>query len=252
MPLFDHFRPPVSKVQGWSTIHAAWAGKIVDRLNDRLIPMGFLAGERVASINHAEIDIGTWESATRPRRKSAPNGRTATLDAPPAAYTAPEPDATAELRADFSLTTAIRIHDEAGTLVAVIELVSPSNKDRPLERDAFAGKVVAHVMDGVCVAVVDVVTIRRTNLHNGVCDVMHLPEHVRMPDRPATYAVTYRPKTTFTNVATNRTLSVDVWKRPLVVGEPMPTMPLRLTGDTFVPLELEATYLETCRRRGII
>ena len=56
----------------------------------------------------------------------------------------------------------------------------------------------------------------------------------------------------------------DVWlidgERATTVGptapagwtEPMPTMPLRLTGDTFVPLELEETYTDACRKRKLL
>jgi hypothetical protein len=29
-------------------------------------------------------------------------------------------------------------------------------------------------------------------------------------------------------------------------------MPLRLTGDLFVPVDFEATYMEACRRRRLV
>jgi hypothetical protein len=29
-------------------------------------------------------------------------------------------------------------------------------------------------------------------------------------------------------------------------------LPLRLTGDLFVPVDFEATYVETCRRRRLL
>jgi hypothetical protein len=34
---------------------------------------------------------------------------------------------------------------------------------------------------------------------------------------------------------------------PLALGQPLPTLPLWLANDFAVPLELEATYEETCR-----
>ncbi len=40
--------------------------------------------------------------------------------------------------------------------------------------------------------------------------------------------------------------------RPLALGEPLPTLPLRLTGDLFVGVDLEAAYQEACRRRRLI
>ena len=36
------------------------------------------------------------------------------------------------------------------------------------------------------------------------------------------------------------------------VGDTLPTMPLRLIADYFVPVELELTYTEACRRRRLI
>ena len=37
------------------------------------------------------------------------------------------------------------------------------------------------------------------------------------------------------------------WTHTLVVGQPLPLLPLWLADDLAVPLELEATYEETCR-----
>jgi len=37
------------------------------------------------------------------------------------------------------------------------------------------------------------------------------------------------------------------WTHTLVVGQPLPLLPLWLAENVAVPLELEATYEETCR-----
>ena len=37
------------------------------------------------------------------------------------------------------------------------------------------------------------------------------------------------------------------WTHTLVVGQPLPILPLWLADNLAVPLELEATYEETCR-----
>ncbi len=44
---------------------------------------------------------------------------------------------------------------------------------------------------------------------------------------------------------------IDLWMHRLAVGSPLPTMPLRLTGNLFVPVDLEAPYTEACRRRRL-
>lgn len=250
MPLLDHFRPPVSQRVPWTTIHAAWASKLVDNLNERWLPEGFIAGERIGSGNHPAVDFVTWESPELPAAAPAHNGAATAVAAPAAVNAVPAPDHTAELRPDLGLTTEVLIKDENGTLVAVVEFVSPSNKDRPRERNAFAGKVAAYVMGGVCVAVVDVATVRRSNLHDHICEMLELPEEIRSESR-GLYAVCYRPKSIYQPDSGRRKLSVDVWWRDLTVGAAIPTLPLRLTGDTFVPLELEATYIETCRMRRL-
>jgi hypothetical protein len=43
----------------------------------------------------------------------------------------------------------VRIYDDEAnrTLVAAVELVSPSNKDRPASREAFATKCAAYLMN---------------------------------------------------------------------------------------------------------
>jgi hypothetical protein len=44
---------------------------------------------------------------------------------------------------------------------------------------------------------------------------------------------------------------IDLWLRRLAVGAPLPTLPLRLTGDLFVAVDFEAAYQEACRRRRL-
>ena len=40
---------------------------------------------------------------------------------------------------------------------------------------------------------------------------------------------------------------LEAWSHVLSVGQPLPTLPLWLTDNFAVPLELEASYEETCR-----
>jgi hypothetical protein len=91
----------------------------------------------------------------------------------------------------------------------------------------------------------DIVTDRRANLHNDILGLLDRADEARLPD-DALYAAAYRP------VLRGDEPQIDVWTEGVSVGEPLPTMPLRLTGDLFVPVEFEATYLETCRRRRVL
>jgi hypothetical protein len=41
---------------------------------------------------------------------------------------------------------------------------------------------------------------------------------------------------------------LDGWYRSLAVGEPLPTLPLSLTAERSLLIDLEHTYTEACRR----
>ena len=60
---------------------------------------------------------------------------------------------------------AIEVWDGA-RLVAVIEIVSPGNKDRAEARRTFAGKCAAYLQRGIGLITIDIVTNRNANLHN--------------------------------------------------------------------------------------
>jgi len=135
--------------------------------------------------------------------------------------------------------------DAAGILVAAVELVSPANKVRAAERQAFAAKCAAYLGAGACVVVLDVVTTRLANLHNEIVRLLEAPTEFELPPDTQQYAATYRP------VRRDEKSLIDLWTASFALGDRLPTMPLRLTGDLFVPVEFEETYTETCRRRRL-
>src|SRR5204862_478139 len=57
---------------------------------------------------------------------------------------------------------------------------------------------------------------------------------------PDLYAVAYR---TFT---ADRKGQLQVWEEALAVGRALPTLPLWITPDVVVPVDLESSYRETC------
>jgi len=40
---------------------------------------------------------------------------------------------------------------------------------------------------------------------------------------------------------------LEGWRRPLTIGQPLPTLPLWLTEDFHISLDLEPSYEESCR-----
>jgi hypothetical protein len=223
MPLLDHFHPPLSDSYHWDSFYSNWATRLADGLTNRWLPPEFIAAEQT-SRSGLEIDFANVPTPTY---------------APPAALTMP---------AVFPDTFEVRVFSTTGglTLVAAIELISPGSKDRPEEHRAFAAKCASYLHQGVALIVMDVVTSRKTNLHNETMRLMGSAEEFFLPADVDLYAVAYRP------VSREERAEIDLWTAPCAVGQPLPRLPLRLTGDLFVPVDFEAAYQEACRRRRLI
>lgn len=232
MPLLDHFAPPVDERISWPAFHSGWATRLADALT-ALLPDGFTAEEVSHPSGGLEIDVATYEAAGRGN------------DPLRSAWQPPEPDQTSDFA--FPEKHEVKVYRTTGgrTLVAAIELVSPSNKDRPAERLAFATKCAGYLLNGVSLIVVDVVTEGSGNLHNEILRLMNGDTSTARTDGARLYAVAYRP------VVRDAAVELDVWAHPLAVGGPLPTLPLRLVGDYFLPVDLDETYQEMCRRRKL-
>ncbi len=240
MPLLDHFHPPLDERYPWDSFHSGWATRIADQLSER-VPPEFVVAEHTHAGNQLEIDIATFEPAKGPCN-AGPNSPTIAL-----APTWAPPAATHTMPAIFPDTFEVRILATMGglTLVGAIELISPGNKDRPAQRQAFATKCASYLHQGVSVIIVDIVTSRRANLHNEIIHVLAADKVFALPVQSHLYAVAYRP------VVRSDQAEIDIWPVELAVGEALPTLPLRLTGDLFVPVDFEATYQEACHRRRL-
>jgi hypothetical protein len=243
MPLLDHFHPPVHPRHHWESFHSNWATRLADALNEKWLPPEFLAEEYTHSGSHLEIDVATFEQSPE-GVQSLPNGSLAAMISPLA--WAP-PAAPRTMPAVFPDTFEVRVFANTGglTLVAAIELVSPGNKDRPEERRAFATKCASYLYQGISLIIMDIVTNRRANLHNEIMRLMNAPLEMDLPTEADLYAVGYRP------LRRQDRAEIDLWPVTCALGAPLPILPLRLTGDLFVPVDFESTYQEACRRRRL-
>ncbi|OWK36146.1 hypothetical protein FRUB_08709 [Fimbriiglobus ruber] len=132
----------------------------------------------------------------------------------------------------------VNVYETSGgpTLVAVLELVSPANKDRADSRRAFAGKCAGYLYRGLGLIVVDVVTSR---LSRPLEDLLTLLDPaLPYPDAGNLTAVSYRP------ARTNDADSIEFRIKPLAAGAPLPELPLFLDAGRVVTVDLEATYQE--------
>jgi len=241
MPLHDHFRSPVNDTHSWDEFHAQWPGELVRNLRS-ILPEGYRAAPGVSLGSPFEVDIGTHQLAPGVTERATGGGvDTATLAALASTLTVeadlPEQD-----------EYEVRVYDaERGrTLVAAIEIVSPSNKDRAASRKLFVGKVAALLQHGVCVTIVDLVTIRPANLYAELLALFDRTDPQLSPTPPPVYAVTLRARK-----PPKRRNLLDAWFYPMAVGRPLPTLPIWLTPELHVMLPLETSYAEACGVLGI-
>ena len=231
MPLRDHFHPPVENIASWEEVHGAWPATIAYRLNATLPPQ-YRCGLKVHVGTLVEVDVAAFE------RESATPGQDE--DGTGRSWESETPTLLLETEELAPAEYEVRVYDStrAQRLVAVVELVSPGNKDRPQGRTAFVDKCHALLQQEVCVVIVDIVTNYTANLYAELA--------ARLGAQPPTiadctiYAVTCRTR------PGRRGVRVETWEHELSVGSPLPTLPLHLSEEFKVPLELEATYEDTC------
>ncbi|MBX9584176.1 MAG: DUF4058 family protein [Gemmataceae bacterium] len=235
MPLLDHFTEPVPLPREWESFHSYFAVAIGRHLNATL-PDRFVAAVQFHSSSRVESDVAEFDRGPEPAANGS-GGGTATLTKTAA------PPATGVFPAVFPDDIEVRLLDERreGRLVAVVELVSESNKDRPESRAGFAGKCAAYLQRGVGVVIFDPVHVRRFNLHDELMDLLRRPPDDRMPADTPTCCTAYQPEA---GPAGNQ---VRYWAHRLAVGSPLPAIPLALKGWGAVILDLEALYTEACR-----
>lgn len=236
MPLRDHFRPPVASRHSWDELHGQWPAMMVLGLTS-ILPEGYVAAPTVHLGSPFEIDVSAYETdgATDPQPFNG-NG---------SLQLAPSPTLTVEAELPVQDEYEVRVYDtrHGRTLVAAVELVSPSNKDRPESRQVFIGKVAALLHQDVCVSIVDVVTVRHFNLYADLLDLIGQTDPAFGGEPPHIYSVTIR------NIKRlgRRRPRIETWFYPLALGQPLPPLPIWLDLDLHVSLDLEGSYEETCR-----
>src|SRR5262249_28394616 len=124
MPMHDWTRV---KAGTYHNFHYRWVAAVMDRLNAGLLPPGYFAmAEQI--IGRPETDVVALETTSRTKRPPSGNGGTAVATAKPkAAIVMPMPP---DKERYARKANQVVIHHELGEVVAVIDIVSPGNKDR--------------------------------------------------------------------------------------------------------------------------
>jgi hypothetical protein len=224
LPLRDHFHPPLVNRRHWEGIHSAWINAMVRPLSEQLPPR-YLAEPQVHLGAFVEPDVANFEDQTPGLAVSTHAVDFADRD-----------------------VYEVCVLDEARALrlVAVVELVSPRNKDRPESRRDFAVKVANYWQERIAVVVIDVVGSPHANLYAETLRHLGLTDPVLGEEPSPLCAVACRTS------KAESAWHLDTWLHALTFGAPLPTLPLWLASDLAVPLDLEASYEETCRILRIV
>jgi hypothetical protein len=218
--------------------HVAWIPELRKVLNGGVLPQGFYAlAEQHTGRAIADV-LTLHESPETPEPLPWPpdTGGVAVAEAPP--KVSRRETITAEALAR-QRSLAIR-HVSGHRLVAVIEIVSPSNKDRLQSVDDFAAKVASALRHQVHVLMVDLFPPGASDpqgMHGAIRDRLEPPEEPY--DVPADHPLTLASYASGTRI--------DVYLEHLAAGAALPAMPLFLRPDRYVNVPLEATSQEAYR-----
>ncbi|WP_152052045.1 DUF4058 family protein [Tautonia marina] len=226
MPLHDW-----NRVENWDGVHLLWIAELLRWIKPRL-PEGYRAyvgtSPRMsigAPTSKADVSIRAWPRAAHPGDR--PSEEVGTL---------PEglrPDI--EVIVDTIESDAALFVEHGGWLVAVIERVSPRNKDRPSSREIYLTRYLAYLHDGVNLLLIDVLP---HPYGFSFADTIAAEIGLEQPPTPTPFAVSYRVG----EPVPGEGRFFAAWRRPMTVGQPLPTITLPLTVNEAVAVDLEATY----------
>ncbi len=137
----------------------------------------------------------------------------------------------------------VRTEEDSPRLMAAIEFVGPSHKDRMDNRREFATRCGSYLQEGVGLIVVDVVTYKPGRLHDDILTA--LQAHVPKTTQPELFAAAYR------TISEQGAAHLQCWLEELRVGKRLPTLPLWLKPDLCVPVDLEESYQSACVKSRI-
>jgi hypothetical protein len=211
--------------------HQAWTMEISNALNGGILPAGFFAlAEQIVS--GPIPDVVALQQLSTPADWQRSGGGVAVADAPPQARLV----TSAEMDLYQQKANRIAIKHRLGRVVAVIEVVSPGNKSSQHALRSFVEKAGELLCAGIHLLVVDLFPPSPRDpqgIHKAIWDLICDEPFALPSDKPLTVAAYFAgmPKTAYVE--------------PVAVGDPLPSLPIFLDLDTYVPAPLETTYQTT-------
>ena len=210
--------------------HHGWIYEIKSALNGGMLPGGFYA---MAEQHAGQViaDVLALHSGEENEDSGPDDGGVAVLRAPPRVGRKVVASASATYR-QLRKTIAIR-HVSGHRIVAMIEIVSPGNKDRAKNVEDFAEKAQAALRAGIHLLLVDLFpfgTHDPHGMHGAIWEQFDSEDYhppVNQPLMLASYDADQLP---------------EAYLVPFAVGDTLTDMPLFLTHNGHIDVPLEATY----------
>jgi hypothetical protein len=210
--------------------HHSWIEEIQRALNRGLLPPEYYAlAEQIAG--GMGPDVLTLRKPVMVSPPGAnPSGGLALIDVPPKVrfHFRPESD----LYATKAKAVVVR-HRSNHQVIAMVEIVSPGNKNNRNGLKAFVRKAQEALLSGIHLLIADLVPPSRRDPH-GIHKAIwgkHPEDEFRLPED--------KPLTVVSYIGGE---SPEGFIEPVAVGDILPDMPLFLTPEVYIPVPLEATY----------
>jgi hypothetical protein len=232
MPIHDWTRVSAGTFHDFPS---SWITHLKETLNGGLLPEGYYAmaeqhaGRLIADVLTLEMD----ENGPRQLKQDGP---VAVAEVPPRVGRKLVASPNASYRA-ARRTLTIR-HTSGHRIVALLEILSPANKDRASSLADFVEKAHSALQHGCHLLVIDLCP-------PGLHDPQGIHGAIWEPFDPEDYVLPAgKPLTIAAYVA--RTLP-EAYVEHLAVGDDLPEMPLFLQTDYYVNVPLDSTYLAAYR-----
>jgi hypothetical protein len=226
MPIHDWTRVDAGLFHDF---HQDWTVELRRSLNAGRLPPGYVALADQQTGGPIPDVLALHRSGPRPNGAATAGGGIAVAESPPKARFVVEQEEDVYARR----ANRIRIQHRHGEVVAVIELVSPGNKSSRTALRSFVRKASDLIWQGINLLVVDLFPPSDRDpqgIHKAIWDEFADRPFALPPDKPLT-AAAYR-------AAPVKTAYVE----PVAVGDDLPSLPIFLLDDLYVPAPLEETY----------
>lgn len=213
--------------------HTRWVTHLTEALNGGLLPSGYYAMAE-QWVGRAVADVLTLDTGPGVGHPAHAQGGVAVAETPPRVRcrlsAPPSPRR-------LQRTVAVR-HVSGHRVVAIVEIVSPANKDRAAHVADFADKAESVLRQTIHLVLVDLLPpgpYDPQGMHAAVWERFDDQPYILPPNEPLTVA---------SYVAGP---SPEAYLEHLAAGSPLPEMPLFLNADRYINLPLEPTYLAAYR-----